>query len=658
LNTKTKYRCGNWTLPLLCGLCCLSGTGNAANSLEYRPIDGASAKPRQQVGPTTREELEAFVDGFMSAQMAKGPVAGASVVVVKDGSLFFAKGYGYEDVEKRVPVDPEQTLFRPGSVSKLFTWTAIMQLVEQGKLDLDTDVNTYLKDMKLRDNYPQPVTLRNLMTHTAGFEDGAIGYLFADNEKDLLPLGTWLTSHVPVRARPVTTDFSSGANSSYSNWGTALAGHIVENISGMPFDDYIEQHILTPLRMSRSTFREPLPPSLAPRMSGGYMFEGGEFARRGFEFIHAAGPAGSMSTTATDMAKFMLAYLGNGTLGDARILAPESVRLMHTRAMSPDPAVNGSGLGFYETWINGHRVIGHGGDTSFFHSVVALLPESHLGLFATVNTGGEASGASVALERAFVQHYFPATLPPLKPRADAAQRNEKYAGTYRVLRRSYTRFEKIFAGLGDEKVVAMPDGTLLMPGPENQPVRWAEVGDGVFRAVDHDLFMAFKGDDGGRARSMVGPFAFIASERIHWYESSTLHAFIIAVGVVLFITTLIAAIRQRRADRAAAANIRWARPVLALTGVLLFAFLICALLTLAGGFEDLIYKIPTTLYVALLFPLLAIPFALAAVYFAVVLWRSRAWRFGARLHYTLATLAALAFLFILNYWNLLGYHFG
>jgi CubicO group peptidase (beta-lactamase class C family) len=657
MNIQRRFRGGSLMLPLLLGLSCVSG-GAAAGSLEYQPIEGASPQPLQAVGPTSREELEAFVDGFMSVQMGKGPIAGASVVVVKDGALFFAKGYGYEDTDKQVPVDPQQTLFRPGSVSKLFTWTSVMQLVEQGKLNLDADVNTYLKDMKLEESQAQPVTLRNLMTHTAGFEDGAVGYLFADSEKDLLPLGKWLISHVPQRARPVTTDFSSGANSSYSNWGTALAGHIVENVSGMPFDDYVEQHILKPLGMNRSTFAEPLPAELAPRMSGGYMFEDGAFARRGFEFIHAAGPAGSMSTTATDMAQFMLAYLQEGSLGDARILAPETVRLMLTRTMSPDPTVNGSGLGFYETWINGHRVIGHGGDTSYFHSVVALLPESRIGLFATVNTGGQGAGASVALERAFVQHYFPATLPQIKPRADAVQRNERYAGTYRALRRSYTKFEKIFAGLSDQKVVALPDGTLLMPGPENAPVRWAEVGDGVFRAVDHDLFAAFKGDDNGRAHSLVGPFAFIASERIHWYESSTLHVFIIVIGLVLFITTLIGAIRQRRADRDGSANVRWARPVLALTAVLLLAFVICAPLALAGGIEDLIYRIPTMLRVALLFPMLAIPLALAAVYFAVTLWRSSSWRFGARLHYTLATLAAVAFLFILNYWNLLGYHFG
>jgi CubicO group peptidase (beta-lactamase class C family) len=164
-------------------------------------------------------------------------------------------------------------------------------------------------------------------------------------------------------------------------------------------------------------------------MSGGYTFEAGAFKRQGFEFIHAAGPAGSLSATAADMARFMLAHLQDGALGDAQILKPETAQLMHKRTMSPDPAVNGHALGFYETRINGHRIIGHGGDTGFFHSVLSLLPEANLGLFASVNTGGQGARTSVDLEHAFFDHYFPAELPVVKPPADADKRNARYTGS-------------------------------------------------------------------------------------------------------------------------------------------------------------------------------------------------------------------------------------
>src|SRR5262249_32882019 len=160
----------------------------------------------------TPAEMESFIDGFMALQLREAPAAGATVAVVKDGQLFFAKGYGYADIDKRVPVDPEKTLFRPGSISKTFTWTAVMQLVEQGKLNLDRDVNTYLREFKLPATFPAPVTLRNLMTHTAGFEDGAVGYLFKSSPSELVPIDQFLRAHVPTRVRPPTTDFSSGAN--------------------------------------------------------------------------------------------------------------------------------------------------------------------------------------------------------------------------------------------------------------------------------------------------------------------------------------------------------------------------------------------------------------------------------------------------------------
>jgi CubicO group peptidase (beta-lactamase class C family) len=651
-----NIRTTSW-LVALCALPLLAHGENGDGPLAYKANEQVARQlpPR---GPTTVEEMEAFVDGFMDSQMKSGPVAGAVVVVVKDGQVFFQKGYGYEDTQKRVPVDPAQTLFRPGSVSKLFTWTAVMQLVEQGKIDLDADVNTYLKDFKVDATFPGPVTMRNLLTHTAGFEDGGVGYLFASKIEDVLPLSEWLAAHQPERVRPATTDFSDGTNASYSNWGTALAGYIVELVSGQPFDDYIAEHIFKPLGMERSTFGEPLPETLAPRMSGGYTFEAGAFKEQGFEFIHSIGPAGALTATGADMARFMLAHLQNGTLGDGQILKPETAQLMHSRVMSPDPALNGHALGFYETYINGHRIIGHGGDTQYFHSVLSLMPATGIGLFASVNTGGQGARTSVALERAFFKHYFPAELPDVKPPADAASRNARYAGSYRTLRHSHSKFEKVFAAFSDDTVTPMPDGTLLMSNIFGSPARWVEVGDGVFRDRNSDAVAAFKGDDGGRATHVVGMFPPIVSARIGWYESGKLHGFIAAIAVLLFITILVSAIRQRRADRALTGQLRWARPALAVAGVLLLAFLIDIAVIVAGGFEGLIYKIPTSLYIALTLPLLAIPFALLAAWSAVGVWRTRTWTLGTRLHYTFAAVAALVFLVVLNYWNLLGYRFG
>ncbi|NIP68221.1 MAG: serine hydrolase, partial [Planctomycetales bacterium] len=232
------------------------------------PGRNAPASSPQQ-GPTDPAELEAFLDELIGKKMEEYHIAGAAVSVVKDGKLFFAKGYGYADLENGIPVDPEQTVFRIGSVTKLFTWTAVMQLVEQGKLDLDADINTYL-DFRIPDTYPQPITLRHLLTHTAGFEDWFFEFL-ALGADDLVPPREWLVSHMPARVRP------PGDSAGYSNYGTSLAGYIVARVSGQPYDQYIQEHILDPLGMVHSTVQSPMPPDLRPLASVGYTYVDGAY---------------------------------------------------------------------------------------------------------------------------------------------------------------------------------------------------------------------------------------------------------------------------------------------------------------------------------------------------------------------------------------------
>ena len=197
--------------------------------------------PSQARGPTDPAEVQAFLDKLFGQEMQAHHIAGAAVSVVKDGKLLFAKGYGYADREKGIPVDAAQKLFRIGSVTKLFTWTAVMQLVAQGKLNLDADVNTYL-DFRIPETYPQPITLRHLLTHTAGFEDQHVA-LVALKEEDLAPPRAWLVSHIPARVRP------PGERAAYSNYGAALAGYIVARVAGESYSQYVQDHLLNPLGM-------------------------------------------------------------------------------------------------------------------------------------------------------------------------------------------------------------------------------------------------------------------------------------------------------------------------------------------------------------------------------------------------------------------------
>ena len=285
--------------------------------------------------------------------------------MVKDGQVIAARGYGYADIAKRKPVDPARTLFRPGSVSKLVTWTAVMQQVEAGKLDLDHDVNAYL-DFTIPPRNGKPITLRQIMTHTAGFEEVLKNIIFYDPQQNM-SLEAYLKAWVPTRV------YDAGTTPDYSNWATALAAYIVQRTSGIPFDTYVEQRIFAPLGMKNSSFRQPLPAALRGRQCN-RLSERASAAPKGFEIVGPA-PPGALSSTGFDMARFMIAHLDQGR----GILKPETAAMMHdspldkVNPVSLIPPLNRMELGFFETNINGREVIAHLGDTNEFHTSLHLF---------------------------------------------------------------------------------------------------------------------------------------------------------------------------------------------------------------------------------------------------------------------------------------------
>ncbi|MDR7333608.1 serine hydrolase [Roseateles asaccharophilus] len=402
----------------------------------------------------TAVDAEAFIDGLMPSALRAARVPGAVVVVVKDGQPLLQKGYGHADRDKRLPVDPHKTLFRPGSVSKLFTWVAVMQLVEQGKLELDVDLNKYL-DFAIPGRNGKALTLRHVMTHTTGFEETARDLLtYTPATPDL---GKVLKGYIPPYV------YDPGTTPGYSNYATALAGYIVQRVSGKPFDDYMEQQVFAPLGMQQSTFRQPLPKALEAQMSQGYMTW--DDKPKGFEIISMP-PAGSMSAPGADMGRFMSAMLQQGRLGDAQILKPETVKQMFGQLTQPLPDLMGIGLGFYEQNINGHRVLAHGGDTVLFHSDLLLFVDKGIGLYVSVNAAGhERQGAWLRdkLFEAFADRYLPDQRPATKPAVDEATAKlhaQQMAGAYRNTRREDSTWLSVLQLLSPLKVQALEDGRL------------------------------------------------------------------------------------------------------------------------------------------------------------------------------------------------------
>lgn len=327
--------------------------------------------------------VEAFVDGAVTGVMQNAHSPSGVVMVVKDGQVLLNKGYGFQDIDAGIPVDGYNTLFRPGSISKLFTWVSVLQLLEQGLLDLDTDVNAYLTQFQLPDTWPgQPVTLRHIMTHTAGFEDGAFGYLIIEEPERILPLAQALERYMPERVRP------PGQYIAYSNWATALAGLIVANRSGLPFQEYVQKNIFDVLGMTHATFVEPLPDNLQALMSKRYGFSGGRYVEKPYEIISNFGPAGALAASAGAMAKFGQALLGSGEYAGRRILEPASVGLLLDREFSQDPRTRGFGLGAIIYGYNGIDVAGHDGATLSYISHFGLSREHDLMVFSSFSGPG------------------------------------------------------------------------------------------------------------------------------------------------------------------------------------------------------------------------------------------------------------------------------
>lgn len=371
--------------------------------------------------------LADFVDGVMAQQIATREVAGAVVTVVQDGKVLFARGYGFADVDKGIAVDPRSTLFRPGSVSKMFTWAALLQQVERGKVSLDADVNTYL-DFRIPEFEGKPIRVRDLFAHTPGMSD--TGGITAPTPDKLVPYTEWMRTHVPKRL------WAPGTEVSYSNYGAALAGYIVERVSGEPFADYVEKHVFAPLGMASTTFREPLPARLAPRMTRGYTFKDGRFSAEPFELYSNIMPAGSGTSSAPDMARFMMAMLNGGALGKARILKPESVKLLMSDSVANTPGLPGMAHGFFVVREAGPRLVGHGGNTRDFHSNMILSPQTGTGFFVS-ETGGQGSyGGRTELVEALIGRLFP--VKPA-PRAAAPAGETLPLGAYRSNRRDYAR---------------------------------------------------------------------------------------------------------------------------------------------------------------------------------------------------------------------------
>jgi CubicO group peptidase (beta-lactamase class C family) len=629
------------------------------------PVGNVPTASSQALGPTNPAELEAFLDDLFGKQMEENHIAGAAISVVKDGKLFFAKGYGYADIEKGIPVNVEQTVFRIGSIGKTFTATAVMQLVEQGKLDLDADINTYL-DFRIPNTYPQPITLKHLMTHTSGFEDRLFGTVILD-ANDLVPAREWLIAHMSTRVRP------PGDSAAYANYNAMLAGYIVARVSGQPYDQYIQEHIFNPLGMVHSTAQSSIPPDLRSYASKGYTYADGVFQVFPNYVVQQAGlPSGAIQSSATDMARFMIAHLQGGhysdaTIPDTRILKETTAQQMHSTTYAPDPRLLGIAYGLFDFSDNGRRTIANIGYSPPMNSVLLLLPDQNLGVFVTYNSAGASDLTSqhLGFQRAFFDHYYPASaVEPIQPPADFTERADRFVGNYRQTQGSHTTMEKIAGLFGAVEIRDSGDGALLLTTPYGE-WRFVEVQPLFFRQADGPFRLVFREDDRGRINHMstdlMPQFAF---DRLNWYETPRFNIEL-ALGCILIFLTMIPVatirfIRNRRLSddrKSAPRGVRVAYWIILGMSLLNLLFLVGFALGLPAIEQNILLDPPLVVKIALGMGVVAAVLTVGALVYTALAWKNRYWGITFRAYYTLVTIAATAFVWFLNYWNLLGWRY-
>jgi CubicO group peptidase (beta-lactamase class C family) len=449
--------------------------------------------------PAPRELTAANVAGVVDPPMAewigehKGP--GAVVVVVKRDAQVFAKGYGFADIAASKPFTADATLVRPGSISKLFTGIAVMQLVDSGKLDLDSDVNNYIDFAIPTPAGGVPVTLRRLLTHRAGFEEHIKGLFARGGEPE--PLGRWLAKSLPPRL------FPKGDIEAYSNYGFALAGYIVERASGEPYAAYMQRHILDPLGMNHSTFRQPLPDDLAPLMAKGYR-RSDTPPLKFFETIVA--PAGGLSATGTDIGRFIRALMNGGELDGARILS--KARLDEMMAPASATPAGYLGLVFFGSKVADRDAIGHDGETMTFFSELKIFPAQGIGVFLSRDGIGDITAArqipqpTAAIARRFLPR---ATAPDTTAFPD----NADIAGIYQTSRRAESTLARLNALLSQFviKIDGAGDARLFA-------ATWPFGKGGALKRLERNLYLmpanahiAFVGD---------GPESYLAQPALRW----------------------------------------------------------------------------------------------------------------------------------------------
>ncbi|HTQ60270.1 MAG TPA: serine hydrolase [Candidatus Solibacter sp.] len=617
----------------------------------------AATTPAPAAHPLEKADLEAFFDGLVPLQMERSDVVGATVLVMKDGQELLKKGYGFSDLAKKSPVDPDATMFRLASISKLFTWVSVMQLAEQGKLDIDVDVNTYL-DFRIAPAFNKPITLRNLMTHTGGFEEVVNDIIYVNPHKPT-SLRDFLIANQPRRMYP------PGEIPAYSNYGVGLAGYIVQRVSLEPFEQYVSEHIFQPLGMKHSSFNEPMIAELAPDVSDGYPSNTTKPVI-GFEIFNPA-PAGGVSSSAGDMEKFALALLNGGELDGHRILKTETRDEMWTPQFRASNDLPPACMGFYQTWRNNLRFIGHDGDLIAFHSMFLLEPTQKLVLFVSYNSAGSAAKNRAELLDGFADRYFPAYTQPAFQSIPVAQLKD-IAGNYQSTRRADSTKLAIGNPFGQAVAKVDKDGVLTVDSSKDlrgHVRKWKPIGKDLWQDENDQARVFAIRDSSGKIVRVAVNFPGVQLQRVPWYENKTFISISLAVSVSILLFVVIASLirlgrklffssRPPFKPQIGTLWITIGPRLAAFAWVIVGIWLLALALNLQKSDLPAFPTIERYFWLINWFSVLAVFFSIFALVAGIRIWRRAEVRTISRIKFSLVAVACVFLTWYSIHWNLIG----
>lgn len=601
--------------------------------------------------------LEAYVDRTAVEAIKKYDVVGMGISVIHCGEIVHLSGHGLADIDTQTAVDPDYHLFRIGSVTKTMTFTGLMQLVEAGQVQLDANVNDYLVDVQIPDSGFGPIKIKDIFTHRPGFEDGAAGYLFERDPNEQTDLKNFLLNHMPKRVRP------AGEVTSYSNYSVAIAGLIIENISGQSYADYIQEHIFSPLKMTSTTALEPgsfidggMETTLIPRLASVYKVKADGSQKQPFELIGQAGPAGSVSSTPSDMARFMIGLLRHDPSEGATMMSKESFNRFRSRPYKNREGARDLAHGLFNGSIAGEETLHHGGATLTSFSSMMLVPDQSLGIFVTVN-GASSDRVSGELSEKILADFFLENKTPEAPTLTNIDLSP-YTGNYLTTRRSYSKLEKIYHPFtGSAKVTMGDNNRLVISESKNDNGVYVPLSKNHFRNIATDSIIYFEEVEDSNKFRFYASAGHYAYERVKFSSSIILLFSALGFGTLIAIARLIAILIGRKTTHkrvSVKSIVNILSPALVIATALAF---VLSLVQMAQLGTEIVYIWPTSLLRVLTIIIVAsVPIWLFHIGQTIYELRSDA-AMGQKSIKLLHAVTLVILIVFLYWWNMVGFKY-